>query len=229
MLADGAHIGVDGHAVVIEDDDEGLAGGSGVVESLVGKAAGEGPVPDEGQDLVVLVLQRPGPGHAQGHGDGVGCVPCNEGVVNALPGLGEAGEAIQLAEGGKKLLPPGESLMDIALVAHVKDQAVPLRIEAAVDGHGELHRPQVGGQVPTGSGDIVQQELPQLLAKLRQLIRRQGPEVPRGMDIFQNHGRIPHFRFWPPSRRRDGRKRALSRPFAVGCRFTGEPGRHRFS
>ena len=81
-------------------------------------------------------------------------------------------EAIQLAEGGKKLLPPGESLVNIALVAHVKDQAVPLRIEAAVDGHGELHRPQVGGQVPTGSGDIVQQELPQLLTKLRQLIDR---------------------------------------------------------
>ena len=150
MLADGAHVGVDGHAVVVEDDDEGLAGGSGVVESLVGKAAGEGPVPDEGQDLVVLVPQRPGTGHAQGHGHRIGGVTGDEGVMDALPGLRKAGEAVQLTEGRKKLLPTGEGLVDIALVAYVEDQAVPLRIEAAVDSHGELHRPQVGGQVPPG-------------------------------------------------------------------------------
>ena len=50
------HIGVDGHAVVVEKDDQGLAGGAGVVEPLVGKASGEGPIPDQCQDGVVFML-----------------------------------------------------------------------------------------------------------------------------------------------------------------------------
>ena len=56
MGGHGPHIGVDGHAVVVEDDDERLPRGPGVVEALVGKAAGQGAVPDEGQDAVIRVL-----------------------------------------------------------------------------------------------------------------------------------------------------------------------------
>ena len=48
------HVGVDGHAVVVEDHHHRLPGGPGVVEPLVGQAAGEGPVPDEGRHAVVL-------------------------------------------------------------------------------------------------------------------------------------------------------------------------------
>ncbi len=105
MGGHGPHVEVDGHAVVVQNDNQGLAGGPGVVQPLVGQPSGEGPVADEGQDAVVLPSQGPGPGHAQGYGNGVGGVPGDEGVVDALVGLGEAGEAIQLAEGGK-LLPP---------------------------------------------------------------------------------------------------------------------------
>ena len=151
----------------------------------------------------------------------------DEGVVDTLPGLWEAGESVQLPEGGKKLLPASERLVDVALVAYVEDQAVPLRVEAAVDGHGELHGPQVGGQVPAGPGHILQQELPQLPAELRQPVCRQGLHVPRGMDIFQNHRRIPHFHFWPPG---SGalRGKAHSAPSAGGCQAQGSPRRHRF-
>ena len=64
MSGHGSHIGVDGHAVVIEDHDQRLPGGTGIVESLVGKTAGKGTVSDEGQNTVILMGQGPGPGHA---------------------------------------------------------------------------------------------------------------------------------------------------------------------
>ena len=41
MLAHRADVAVDGHTVVVEDNDQRLAGGAGVVEPLIGKAAGE--------------------------------------------------------------------------------------------------------------------------------------------------------------------------------------------
>ena len=50
------HVGVDGHAVVVEKDDQGLAGGTGVVEALIGQSPGQGAVPDQRQNTVIQVL-----------------------------------------------------------------------------------------------------------------------------------------------------------------------------
>ncbi len=54
MLAHRADVAVDGHTVVVEDNDQRLAGRAGVVESLIGKAAGERAVADEGKHAVIL-------------------------------------------------------------------------------------------------------------------------------------------------------------------------------
>ena len=51
-----AHVGVNGHAVVVEKDDQGLAGGTGVVEALIGQSSGQGAVPDQRQNTVIQVL-----------------------------------------------------------------------------------------------------------------------------------------------------------------------------
>ena len=74
--------------------------------------------------------------------------------------------------------------MDVALVAHVEHQPVPGRIKHPVDGHCQLHCPQVGGQVPAGLGHMLHQELPQLPAQGLQLVPVQGFHVRRGMDIL---------------------------------------------
>ena len=77
--------------------------------------------------------------------------------------------------------------MDVALVAHVEDQPVPLRVEDPVDGHRQLHRPQVGGQVPPGLRDALYKKLPQLLAELGELALRQRPDVGGRVDGIQKH------------------------------------------
>ena len=182
MRGHGPHIGVDGHAVVIQNNDEGLSGGPGVVESLVCKAAGQGAITNEGQNAVILLLQSSGPGHAQGNRHRVGGVTGNKSVVDALVGLGEAGKSIQLTEGIKQLLPPRQGLMDIALVAHIKDQSVLFRVKDPVDGHRQLHGPQIGGQVASGFRNMLDQKFPQLPAKKGQLVFFQRLYVGWGMN-----------------------------------------------
>ena len=110
----------------------------------------------------------------------------NESAVNALMGLGEAGQSAELAQGGKQLLPPGEGLMDIALVAHVEHQPVPLRVKYLVDGHRQFHGAQVGCQMAAGTGNIIYQELPQLPAERRELPGGQRVYVGGRRDGFEN-------------------------------------------
>ena len=74
--------------------------------------------------------------------------------------------------------------MHIALVSHIEHQAVFLGIEYPVDGHRQLHRSQVGGQMAAGFGHMLHQELPQLPAQGLQLFPVQGLHVRRGMDIL---------------------------------------------
>ena len=122
--------------------------GPGVIQSLEAQTTAQGSVTDQCQHLIVLMQQRPGPCHAQGHGHGVGGVAGDEGIVGAFPRLGEAGEAAQLAQGAKQLPPPGEGLVDVALVAHVEHQTVLRRVEYPVDGYRQLHHAQIGCQMP---------------------------------------------------------------------------------
>ena len=64
-------------------------------------------------------------------------------VGHALTGLGEAGKAPELPQSAKPVLPPGEQLMHVGLVAHVKNQAVPGGIIDSLQSHRQLHNAQI--------------------------------------------------------------------------------------
>ena len=87
-------------------------------------------------------------------------------------------------ESVKQRLPAGEGLVDVALVPHVEHQPVLRCVEDPVDGHRQLHRSQVGGQMAAGFGHMLHQELPQLPAQGLQLFPVQGLHIRRGMDIL---------------------------------------------
>ncbi|MPM75994.1 hypothetical protein SDC9_122989 [bioreactor metagenome] len=144
------HVGVDGHAVVVQNHDQRLSGGPGVVQSLIGQTSGQRSVSDQSQHIVILLFQRPGPGHAQRHGDGIGCVARHKRVVSALIGLWKSGKAAELPQSAEQLPAACQSLVDIALVAHVEHQPVIGGIEHPVDRHRQLHHTQIGGQMPAG-------------------------------------------------------------------------------
>jgi len=87
-----------------------------------------------------------------------------KGIVKALLRLWEAGEASQLTEGAEQFPPSGESLMDVALVTHVKDQPVLAGVVDPMEGYRQLHRSQIGSQMSTGAGNGIYQKLAQLTA-----------------------------------------------------------------
>ena len=186
MAGHTAHIGVDGHAVVVKNDDQRLAGGAGIVETLEAESAAQRTVTDKRQHIVVSALQSAGAGHAQRCGHGVGGVACHKGIVDALIRLGKAGQAAELPQRGKQLPPPCQSLMNVALVAYIEHQPVRGRVEHTVNGHGQLHRSQIGRQMPAGTGYLLNEELPQLDAQQLRLLLGQALHVRRRMDIFKN-------------------------------------------
>ena len=96
MCGHAAHIGIDGHAVVVENHHQPLSGRARVVEPLISQPSGESPIPQQCRHGVVLSPQRPGPGHAQSHGHGIGGVPRHKSIVDALLRLGETRQAVQL-------------------------------------------------------------------------------------------------------------------------------------
>ncbi len=72
----------------------------------------------------------------------------DEGIVDALHRLGEAGDAAELPDGGHLLPPACEHLVWVALMAHVKDQAVLPGVKHPVDGHRKPTTPKLEARCP---------------------------------------------------------------------------------
>ena len=176
MLGHRPHVLGDGHAVVIEDDQKLSPVLSPVGQALIGQAAGEGPVADEGGHYIVRPHHIPGLGHSQGHRHRVGGVSGNKGVMDALAGLRESGDASELPQSGHLLPPAGKHFVEVALVAHIEYQPVPAGVQHPVQGHRQLHRPQVGGQMSPCLGYVPDQLLPKRPAQLRRLLVTDRPQ-----------------------------------------------------
>ena len=134
-----AHISADGHFVVVENDNHGLAADGGVVQALVGHAASEGAVADDGNHIIILMQQRSRPGHAQRDRHRAGCVTGNKSVRCAFLRLRKTGNAAVLPQTRKARLAAGQQLMHIRLVTDVEYQAVGIRIKYGFDGDAQLY------------------------------------------------------------------------------------------
>ena len=181
-LADRAHVGRDAHAVVVDDDDDVAVGVAGVVHPLVGEPAGEGAVAHDRHDLVALALEVARGGHAErGRHRGAG-VPRAELVVLALVPLEEAGNAVALAQRRERLVPAGEELPGVGLVAHVPDDLVGRRVELVEQGEAQLHHAEAGADVPAGDRAAFDQAVTDLLGELGELLALEALEVGGGVD-----------------------------------------------
>ena len=129
-----------------------------------------------------------GPGQ---RGRGVGVL---DDVVLGLGPARVAREAALLLEPAE-VVPAGEQLVHVGLVAGVEDDRVARRVEDPVQRDGQLDHAEVGPEVPAGLGDGVDEEGPDLLGQGGQLLRRQGLEVIRTVDRVQHvHDQVvlPH-------------------------------------
>ena len=167
-----AHVFGDGHFVVIQDDQQ-VIQSADIVHALVDHAAGKGTVSDQGHDLSRLSPQLFGPGNAHRQRKRRIAVSGNKGIVFALIGVGETGNAVQLPQLGKALPAAGQQFVGIALMSHVKNDLIRGGGQHPVQGNRQFHCTQVRGQMAAGLGDIFQKKLPDLRAKLHGLLSGQ--------------------------------------------------------
>ena len=65
MVRHTTNITVNGHFIVVEDDDHGLMAFSGIIQALIGHTAGSRAVTDDGNHIIILTGKRSRPSHAQ--------------------------------------------------------------------------------------------------------------------------------------------------------------------
>ena len=114
----------DRHVVVVEDDDQPVAGGCGIVHRLIGHAGAHRAVADHRDRPARLVRQLVGDGEAERGRDAGRAVRRAERVIFALAAPGEAAEAPALAKRADAVAAAGDDLVRIGLVADVPDQLV---------------------------------------------------------------------------------------------------------
>ena len=134
----------------------------GIAEAFICQPAGERTVPQKGDDVMLLLKQRSGPGHTQSHRNRIGRVACHEGIRLALPRSWKPGKAAELAERPHFIFSSCQYFMYVALMPYIKYQPVLFQVVHPVQRHRQLYHPQIRGQVAPRSGDGVQQRLPQV-------------------------------------------------------------------
>src|SRR5690606_41646723 len=101
-----------------------------MVQPLKGHPTGHGGIPHHCNVLPAgIPRELGGHGHPQNCGDRCGTVASPKIIIGALAAFWEAAYATQLAVTVEYLLPAGEDLMPIGLVAHIPSEFVPGRIE----------------------------------------------------------------------------------------------------
>ncbi len=157
-------------------------GVAGVVHPLVGEAAGQRAVADDGHDLVVAALQVARGGHAERRRHRGAGVPGAEVVVRALVALQEAGDAARLAQRREGVVAAGEQLPGVGLVSDVPDDLVGRGIELVQQRDGQLDHAEAGADVAAGDGNALDQAIADLLRQLRELFPGNALEVGGAVD-----------------------------------------------
>ena len=171
VLADGADVGRDRHPVVVEHDDDVAVGVPGVVHPLVGEPAGERAVADDGDDLVVLALEVARGGHAErGRHRGRRRGRRRTGRARSRPTLEEAGEPAFLPQRREAVVPAGEQLPGVALVADVPDDLVARGVEHVEQRDRQLDDAEARADVPAGLRDDVDQAARISVGQRRELL-----------------------------------------------------------
>ena len=86
---------------------------------------------------------------------------------------------------GKAIHPAGKHFMDIALMSHVKHNAVHIGVKDLMEGYGQLNSAQIGGQVASCFRDAVDEKAPYFTAQGLILFRSKGQELVPILCSFQ--------------------------------------------
>ena len=177
-----------GAAVVVDDDDEVAVLGRGdVVQRLPGHAAGERAVADHRDDVAALLGERVAPRDAVGPGQRRGGVAVLDVVVRALRPARVARRAAGELEPLPAVVPAGEQLVHVRLVAGVPDQVSRGESNTRWRAIVSSTTPRFGPRCPPGARDARHQLAADLGGQRVQPLGIQKPQVGRGCG--RNGGR----------------------------------------
>ena len=108
-----------------------------------------------------------------------------KGVELTLSALRKTTQAAHLAQAGHAVTPARQNFVRIGLMAHIPHEAVLRGIKNVMQGNGELHRAEVGTQVPAGFADGFKHVGPQFVRQLPQLRTFQLAQVHRRLNGLQ--------------------------------------------
>ena len=140
----------------------GLSGGGDVVQRLPAHAAGQRTVADDDRDVPILATQCERLGHAVGVGQRGRGVRVLDHVVLGLGLARIAGQATALAQQVEAVLPAGDDLVHVRLVAGVEQDAVLGRVEDPVQASVSSTTPRFGPRCPPVRDDLRHQEVADL-------------------------------------------------------------------
>ena len=159
----------DGLVVIVDDDDQVAVELGGIVKALKRQAARKRTVANNGNDAIRVTRQvaRVGKAAAQAHrGRGM---PHGKQVVLGLVGIGKARSLTITLRIDIGVRAPGQRLVGVGLVRHVKDNFVGGGVKRAMERDRELNDAQVGGNVSADSGGAFEDGVANLVAELREL------------------------------------------------------------
>ncbi len=183
VACESADVRRDRHPIVVEDDDDRSLEPAGVMERLIGDAAGQRPVADHGDDVAVLADPL---AHRLLEADGVadrgrGVAGAHD-VVLGLLDRAEGREALVLADRGQLVAAAGEDLVRVGLVADVPEDLVARRVEQRVQRDRQLARAEVRAEVTADLADGVDQPRAHFLRQHRELLLGEAMQVLGSVD-----------------------------------------------
>ena len=120
-----ADVGVDGHVVVIQDNQQVGVVYSCVIQALESQSPGHGPVSDDCYRLTVfLPVQLGGNSHTQGGGNGSRRVPRAESIVFAFGSFGKTAESLVLPVRAEIFSSSGQDLVGVSLVPDIPHDVI---------------------------------------------------------------------------------------------------------
>ena len=169
MTAHRTDIFINRHVVVVEHDNQRFFAGSGGIERFVCHTAAQCTVTDDCNNGIVFAQQRARMRHALCDRNRAGRMSCNTCIVYGLRRFQKAGDAAKLPQLTKCIFSSRQNFVCIALVPHIKEQAVARCVKTTVQCYRQLYRTEIGRQMSACLRDMIQQKLPNFSAKFIQL------------------------------------------------------------
>ena len=108
-------------------------------------------------------------------------------IETTLRPLEIAGHPVLLTERSEVVVPTGDQLVGISLVAHIPDHTVVIEIERLIESQCELHDAEPRAEMPTAGGHHLEVTFADLTSDIFQLSDAESMQLIRMLQISEMH------------------------------------------